>query len=120
MKTKERGSLNILKSRYVVITLAAVLCLTVIIGVSVKIMQMISSGTWQNPSDEKVQELLAGGGEIVFPFGQYSDIVILDGERGIFGVKEFGDGQAEDGEYKPVDAEGNFVEYDEKQEYDRY
>ena len=55
MKTKERGSLNILKSRFVVITLAAVLCLTVIIGVSVKIMQMISSGTWQNPSDEKAQ-----------------------------------------------------------------
>ena len=120
MKTKERGSLNILKSRYVVITLAAVLCLTVIIGAAVKIMQLISSGAWQNPSDEKAQELLAGGGEIVFPFGQYSDIVILDGERGIFGVKEFGDGQAEDGEYKPVDAEGNHVEYDEKQEYDRF
>ena len=120
MKTRERGSLNIFRSRFIVITLVAVLCLTVIIGVSVKIMQMISSGTWQNPSDEKVQELLAGGGEIVFPFGQYSDIVILDGERGIFGVKEFGDGQAEDGEYKPVDAEGNHVEYDEKQEYDRF
>ena len=81
---------------------------------------MISSGTWQNPSDEKVQELLAGGGEIVFPFGQYSDIVILDGERGIFGVKEFGDGQAEDGEYKPVDADCNTLEYDKKQEYDRF
>ena len=92
MKTKERGSLNILKSRFVVITLAAVLCLTVIIGVSVKIMQMISSGTWQNPSDEKAQELLAGGGEIVFSFGKYSDIVVLDGERGVFGVKEFSDG----------------------------
>lgn len=36
MKTRERGSLNIFRSRFIVITLVAVLCLTVIIGVSVK------------------------------------------------------------------------------------
>ncbi|MCI6854322.1 MAG: WG repeat-containing protein, partial [Firmicutes bacterium] len=45
---------------------------------------------------------------------------VLDGERGIFGVKEFGDGQAEDGEYKPVDAEGNPVDYHVKEASEDY
>ena len=120
MKTKERGSLNILKSRFVVITLAALLCLTGLLGVAAKLIQIKSSGPLRAPDDEKVQELLAGGGEIVFPFGKYSDIVVLDGERGIFGVKEFGDGQAEDGEYKPVDAEGNPVDYHVKEASEDY
>lgn len=120
MKTKERGSLNILRSRFVVATLAAVLCLTVLIGAAAKLIQIKSSWPLRAPDDEKVQELLAGGGEIVFPFGKYSDIVVLDGEKGIFGVREFGDGRDEDGEYKPVDAEGNPVDYHVKKASEDY
>lgn len=120
MKIKERGSLNILKSRYVVITMAAVMCLAVLMAAAAKLMLFKSSGTWHTPDEEKVQQLLGRGAEIVFPFGKYSDIVILDGEKGIFGVREPGDNHDESGEYKTVDAEGNPADYHGKEDAKDY
>ena len=119
MKTRERGTLNILRSRFIVITLAAVLCIAVGIGAAGKFMQFKSSGTWQAPDDEKVRQLLAGGGEIVFPFGKYSDVVILDGHKGIFGVKKNGD-DSTSGDYEAVDADGRPVDYKAKKKNERF